>query len=78
MLPQEGIAEAVGCSAFEFFAELRRGDGYHQPCPLGKIFAAQVDSAVFGDYVVGLEAGGDHSRTGCEDWFDFRHPLAGG
>ena len=61
--PGEGVAEALGGGLLKLFAELRGGHRDQQARALGERLAAQVDAAVLGDDVVGLEPRGHHAGS---------------
>ena len=71
-------AKACGGSLVKLFAELWRGYADEEACSLGEVFAAEINSAILGDDIIGLKASGYDAGAGSEDGFDFVETLVGG
>ena len=63
-----GVAETCGGLAVEGFAVVRMGDGNQGLGPFRQILVAEIDTSIFSDHILRLEAGCDDSGTGSESW----------
>ena len=67
---EEGVAEAFSGCSFELLTKFGSGYGDHEFGSLGEVLAAQIHTAIFGDYEVGLEACGDNAGARSENGLD--------